>query len=326
MQSAPSLVGSDARLERGRCEWSKRTFLAGIILTGLWTCSAQAFEIYLDTNAPASASRASELFDANKWKETAATIDGIWFAAQGMTKAPEGISLGKARDEFIKAHRDLKWICEISQSAVESRARESSNSGIYEPSHLVKGGIKDFEIMSYTSGKNYSTLTEPEIEDVRTVMGNSGLKDVPLIVNTRNFTKNDALQKLLRTDKVQGVSFEVPAELLVNGGFMESEVVPTIKLAYQQQKIFYLLLNADKSKDFVKDVEVISEKLLKACRREMGSPKFRFVLANYMNHGVAFIPERDAIGHFANTTTGAALWLAEFGQKRHLRDKQSKSK
>ena len=93
MQSAPSLVGSDARSGRGRCEWSKKRFLAGISLTGLWTCSSQAFEIYLDTNAPASASRASELFDANKWKETAASIDGIWFTAQGMTKAPEGISL-----------------------------------------------------------------------------------------------------------------------------------------------------------------------------------------------------------------------------------------
>jgi hypothetical protein len=93
MQSAPSLVDSDARSGRGRCEWSKKTFLTGIILTGLWTCSSQAFEIYLDTNAPASASRASELFDANKWKETAASIDGIWFTAQGMTKAPEGISL-----------------------------------------------------------------------------------------------------------------------------------------------------------------------------------------------------------------------------------------
>jgi hypothetical protein len=98
MQSAPSLVDSDARSGRGRYEWSKKTFLTGIILTGiiltgLWTCSSQAFEIYLDTNAPASASRASELFDANKWKETAATIDGIWFAAQGMTKVPEGISL-----------------------------------------------------------------------------------------------------------------------------------------------------------------------------------------------------------------------------------------
>jgi len=45
-----------------------------------------------------------------------------------------------------------------------------------------------------------------------------------------------------------------------------------------------------------------------------------------MNHGVAFIPERDANGHFANTTTGATLWLAEFGQKHHLRDKQPKSK
>ena len=123
MQSTPSLVDSDARSGRGRYEWSKKTFLTGIILTGiiltgiiltgiiltgiiltgiiltgiiltgLWTCSSQAFEIYLDTNAPASASRASELFDANKWKETAATIDGIWFAAQGMTKVPEGISL-----------------------------------------------------------------------------------------------------------------------------------------------------------------------------------------------------------------------------------------
>lgn len=297
------------------------------VLFLVWGCSAPvfAFEVYLDTNAPPTTSRASELFDQESWKQTAGAIDGIWFAAQGMTKPPAGKSLGKARDEFIKTHRDLKWIVEVSQKAVEKRAEASSKSSTYEPTHLVKAGIKDFEIMSFMSGQGFSTLTEPEIEDERKVMGNIGMKDAPLIVNTRSYTKNKPLQKLLEGDNIQGVSFEAPAELLVHGGFLEAEVVPTIKDAVHHHKIFYLLLNADKSKDFVRDVQTITEKLMRSCPKEMATPLVRFALGNYMPHGVAFTPERDAKGKYANTTTGAALWLADFGDKNHLRDKHSKA-
>ncbi len=86
-----------------------------------------------------------------------------------MTKPPEGVSITKARKDFVQRHKDLKWIVEVNQRAVESRA-DGKKYSIYEPKIMKEVGIKDFQVMSFFEDRPNSTLTSKDIEIERQAM------------------------------------------------------------------------------------------------------------------------------------------------------------
>lgn len=289
------------------------------LLISLHAAQVLALEVYLNTNAPANVSRGSELFDPQGWTDTAKAIDGIWFVAQGMTKPPEGVSITKARKDFVQRHKDLKWIVEVNQRAVESRA-DGKKYSIYEPKIMKEVGIKDFQVMSFFEDRPNSTLTAKDIEIERQAMEHMGAKDAPLIVNTRSYTKNQHLQKLVKGSSIAGFSFEMASKHINEGQILETEVSTAIREAVKHNKIIYLLINAETSKTYLQDVERLTTRLVRTCPQEMATPLVRIVLSNYnKSNATPFTPERDKSGKYANTTTGAALWLAETADKHGLR-------
>src|SRR5438270_7843771 len=102
---------------------------------------AFALEVYLNTNSPANVSRGSEFFDAAKWRDATKAVDGIWYVAQGMTEPPKGVSIAKAREEWIKRFADKKWIVEL-----QGRAAEGHHTP-HEVKALKEAGIHSFSTM-----------------------------------------------------------------------------------------------------------------------------------------------------------------------------------
>lgn len=293
--------------------------IGAFILVAFLSRTGMAVEIYLNTNSPAKVSRGSEFFDKDGWRDAAKAVDGFWYVGQGMTEPPKGTSIQKAREEWIRSFKEKKWIVEL-----QGRVVEEMGEGIHNTVHEVKAmkaaGIEGFSAMIYREDRNKdSTLTVADVAAVRTGMKAAGVPRTPIIVNTRAFHRNELLQDLVKKDLIDGFSMEAAAHPVREGKVLESEIVPAIKFAVKNKKDFYLLLTAAHSKNMLEDVQDIFKRLHRGAGKELESPHVRIVISAY-DGGIKFTPDREKNGDYANTTSGAALWLCSEADKHKLRD------
>lgn len=296
--------------------------LLGLILIGsMFTPRAVlALEIFLNTNSPAKVSRGSEFFALDEWREAAKAVDGIWYVSQGMTKPPTGKTIQKAREEWIRGFKDKKWIVELQGRVVEAIGKGEHGSA-HEIKALKSAGISGFSAMVYREDRDKdSTLTEADVAATREGLKIVGVPDAPLIVNTRAFHRNKLLKELIKSNLIDGYSYEAATNPIREGKILESEIVPAIKFAVANKKDIYLLLTAAHSKNMLDDIKDIFKRLLHGASKELESPHVKIVLSAY-DGGIEFTPERTPDGNYANSTSGAALWLCAESDKHKLRGK-----
>ena len=279
-----------------------------------------ALEVFLDTNSPAKASQGSQLFQREKWSATAKAIDGIWYVGQGMTKPPEGGTISKARREWVESLKGKQWIVEL-QGRVTRGMAEGTHHAAFEVKAMKTAGIPRFSAMVFREDRDKdSTLTAADVAAARAGMKAADVPGTPIIVNTRAFHRNKLLHELVEKDLVDGFSVEVASDHVREGGILEAEVAPAVEFAIKHQKDIYLLINAEHTTHYLEDVKEVYERLLKSgAGREMASTHVRIVLAAYSASKTQFTPDHNDKGGFANTTTGAALWLCEESDRHHLR-------
>lgn len=290
-----------------------------LILIALSFRACCAFEIYLNTNSPAKVSRGSEFFDKAEWRDAAKAVDGFWYVGQGMTEAPKGSSIQKAREDWIRGFKDKKWIVELQGRVIEGMG-DGTHHTVHEIKAMKSAGIEGFSAMVYREdrGKD-STLTAADVAAARAGMKAAGVPSTPIIVNTRAFHRNEVLQDLVKKDLVDGFSMEAAAHAVREGKILEAEVMPGLKFAVKNKKDFYLLLTAGHSKKYLEDIQDIFKRLHHGAGHEMQSAHVRIVISAY-DGGIKFTPDRDKNGDYANTTSGAALWLCHEADKLKLRD------
>ncbi|HEX8915941.1 MAG TPA: hypothetical protein VF796_26575 [Humisphaera sp.] len=303
-----------------------RALLAGVVAAIVFHPAASAMEVFVNTNSPAKASQGSQLFDRQKWPDAAKAIDGVWYVGQGMTKPPEGKPIGKARDQWIEGLKDKHWIVELQGRVIEAMG-EGKHGVVHEVKAMKEGKVEGFSAMVYREdrGKD-STLTREDVAAAREGFKSADVPKTPLIVNTRGFTRNKHLRELVEKHLVDGFSVEVASNHVREGKIIEAELVPAVQFAVKHKVDVYLLVNAEHSAHVLEDVQDIYRTLTKNAGKEMASPHVRFVVSAYSAGKTQFTPDRTEKGDYANTTTGAALWLCDEADKHHQRGKPAAGK
>jgi hypothetical protein len=293
--------------------------IMAVVVTAFASRACFAFEVFLNTNSPEKVSRGSEFFDKEEWRDAAKAVDGFWYVGQGMTKPPNGISISKARQDFIRGNKEKKWIVEI-QGRVIAGMGEGTHHTVHEVKAMKEAGIEGFSAMVYREDRNKdSTLTVADVAAAREGMKSVGVPATPIIVNTRAFHRNELLQELVKKDLIDGFSMEAAAHLVREGKILEAEFIPGIKFAVKNKKDIYLLLAAAHSKNMLEDIQDIFKRLRHGAGKELESPHVKIVISAY-DGGIKFTPDREKNGDYANTTSGAALWLCAEADKHKLRD------
>lgn len=294
-----------------------RIVLTILILTAIALPDA-ALEVFINTNSPPKGGQANELFDRDDWKHAAQAIDGIWYVGQGMSKPPGGGDAGKARDKWIESLKDKKWIVEMKEESASAMAGRKPRT-VHEVKAMKEAGIRHFSAMVWTQKHNKdSTITLSEAADVREGLKAAGADDAKLIANTRAFHRNDLLKELVKKDKIDGFSVEIPSHGVRQGQILEHEVGAAIQFAVKQRKDVYVLINAEHSGQFLEDVRDIFHRLSRSVGRDMKSDHVKVVLSAYSGGKTHFTPERHKDDP-ANTVTGAAAWLCAEADRLGLR-------
>ena len=285
----------------------------------LFAATGRAMEVYINTNSPAKSSHGSQLFDRDKWPQAAKAIDGVWYVAQGMSDAPPGKSVGKARESFIEGLKDKHWIVEMKQGPAAKMA--DGKHLVHEVKDMKSAGIKHFSAMIWNEEHNKdSTLPADEVTEVREGFKAAGFPETRLMVNTRAFHRNELLKKLVADKKVDGFSIEIPSHGVRKGKILEAEVAPAIEFAVHNRQDVYVLINAEHSTDLMADVKDIFGQMRHSTGSAMKSSHVRFVISSYSAGKTQFTPDRNADGGYANTVSGVALWLCDQAKKDQLRD------
>jgi hypothetical protein len=283
------------------------------------TFPAGAMEVFINTNAPAKSSKANELYNRDEWKQAADAVDGIWFVGQGMLKPPDEKNVSKERDKWIEALNKKQWVVEMKQEPAAGMAKGKHT--VSEVKAMKDGGVRKFAAMVWDESHNKdSTITASEVAAVREGFKAAGEADARLLVNTRSFHHNELLQKLVKDDKVDGFSIEFASHPIREGRILESEIGAAIQFAVKEKKDIYLLINAEHTAQLLEDIRDIFDRLTRSAGPAMKSPHVRFVISSYSNGKIRFTPDHTKDG-FANTVTGAALWLCMEADKRGLRGK-----
>jgi hypothetical protein len=280
---------------------------------------AGAMEVFINTNAPAKGSKANELYNRDEWKKAADAVDGIWFVGQGMLKPPDEKNVTKARDKWIESLKQKHWVVEMKQEPAASMAKGKHT--VYEVKAMKDGGVRTFAAMVWDESHNKdSTITASEVAAVREGLKAAGEADARVLVNTRSFHHNELLQKLVKEGKVDGFSIEFASHPIREGRILESEIGAAIQFAVKEKKDIYLLINAEHTTHLLEDIRDIFDRLSRSTGPAMKSPHVRFVISSYSGGKIQFTPDHTK-EDFANTVTGAALWLCTEADKRGFRGK-----
>lgn len=295
-------------------------FLAAALAAGWAATPCPALQVYLNTNSPGNSAAASQLFEKDGWHQAAAAVDGIWYVGQGMSKAPGGGDVAKARAKWIESLKDKRWIVEMKQESAAAMAGKKHL--VHEVKAMKQAGISPFAAMVWSEKHNKdSTIAAKEVAAVREGLQAAGAADTAVIVNTRAFQRNRLLQELVDKDLVDGFSIEIPSHPVRQGQILEQEVAAAIEFAVRKKKDVYVLINAERSSQFLKDIQDIYERLRRSASRAMRSPHTRIVLSSYSAGKTRFTPDSRG-DDCADTVTGAALWLCREADKHRLREER----
>lgn len=279
---------------------------------------AEGLEIYIDTNYRPSVGLGSQLYDTSKWSETASKVDGIYYLSQGMTVPPPGKKLSEARRDFVTAFRNKKFILEFHYPQLQAYNRKPADIRIPLDIRILRSaGITDWNAMVYWEKRVHSTLLHADLPLVQTFFRSLGRSDRLYVLNTRGWTRS--LRDELAKGSVTGLSLEW-APYRMSDSWILREVGAAIKFAAEKERILYLLINAEKSTNYLHDIQRTFRLLTQCCSGQLRSQNVKIILANYKHPtAIPFVPEKDSHGNPADTLTGAALWFIRAADAAGLR-------